>query len=153
MPLRTFERLLEIFLAFAPARFRSFRSSIPLAHFEDMPETLPELTFEGDVPISLEFTGVTEKNNIRTAMFRWTNHTNKDIHQVRVKTDVLDAAGTVIKQRDASPSGSRFLLDFGESEETIHVGSGPPEGTVSARATLQSITFVNATEWNATENQ
>lgn len=84
-------------------------------------------------------------------MFLWTNHTNKDIHLVSVKTEFLDATGKVIQERPVSPSGSRNLLDFGESKETIHLDSSPPEGTVSARATLQNIKFVDATKWNATE--
>jgi hypothetical protein len=40
---------------------------------------------------------------------------------------------------------------LGESQETILFGTGLPEGTISVRAKLQSITFADATTWAAAE--
>ncbi len=126
--------------------------SIPLTYFEDMPEVLPELEIDGDVPISFEFTKFVEQNGVRSAKFHWANRTNKDIHMVLVNVEYVDAAGKVLQSRESRPSGNRIMLDFGESEETNLIGQSVPEGAVSGKATLKSIEFVDGTEWHATEN-
>lgn len=125
--------------------------SIPLRYYEDMPEVLPELTIDGDVPIDIEFTKFIEQNNVRSAKFRWTNKTNKDIHMVLLNVEYVDADGKVLQSRESRPSGNRIMLDYGESEETVVFGQSVPEGATSGTATLKSIEFVDGTEWNASE--
>ncbi len=125
--------------------------SIPLAYYEDMPEVLPELEIDGDVPIDIEFTKFVEQNNVRSAKFRWTNKTNKDIHMVFLDVEYVDADGKVLQSRESRPSGNRIMLDYGKSEETVVFGQSVPEGATSGTATLKSIEFVDGTEWNASE--
>lgn len=123
--------------------------SIPLAYFDDMPDVLPELEIDGDVPVSIEFKEFVEQNGVRMAKFHWANKTNKDIHMILVSVEYVDAAGKVLQSRESRPSGNRIMLDFGESEETNLIGQSVPEGAVSGKATLKSIEFVDGTEWNA----
>jgi hypothetical protein len=125
--------------------------AIPLTYYDDMPEVLPELEIDGDVPIDIEFTKFIEQNNVRSAQFRWTNKTNKDIHMVQLDVEYFDADGKVLQSREIRPSGNRIMLDYGESEETGVFGQSVPESAASGTATLTSIEFVDGTEWNAAE--
>lgn len=122
---------------------------IPLTYFDDMPDVLPELEIDGDVPVRIEFKEFVEQNGVRSARFHWANKTNKDIHMILVNVEYVDAAGEVLQNRESRPSGNRMMLDFGESEETNLIGQSVPEGAVSGKATLKSIEFVDGTEWNA----
>jgi hypothetical protein len=123
--------------------------SIPLTYFEDMPEVLPELEIDGDVPISIEFAKFVEQNGVRSAKFRWTNKTNKDIHMALLNVEYFDADGKVLQSRESRPSGNRMMLELGKSAETSIFGQSVPEGAASGQATLKSIEFVDGTEWEA----
>ena len=125
--------------------------AIPLAHHEDMPEALLPVEFEGDHPISIEFVGVTKKDNTGQVTFRWTNHTNKDVHAVETKVDFLDADGVVLKERNMHKSADRILLEYGETKEMQFFEHSVPDGTVSVRGTLKSIEFADTTKWSAVE--
>lgn len=123
--------------------------AIPLSHHADMPMVLPELAFEGDLPVSIELARFSEQNNTTTAKFRWTNNTNKDIHSIKMNVAYLGADGTVLQKRDQLPSGNRILLEYQESEETSIFGHSVPDGAKSARVVLKSIEFVDGTIWES----
>lgn len=131
----------------ATAAFPFVFPATQLSYYQDMPEALPKLSFEGDTPVSFEFLDVVEQNGSRTARVRWTNHSNKDIHAVRANVEYLDAAGTVLSERETGPTGNHIALYYGESEDTILFGGGLPEGTESIRVTLRNLVFGDMTEW------
>ena len=125
--------------------------AIPLAHHEDMPKSLPPVEITGDTPISFEFVKVAEKNGFRQVTFRWTNHTNKDIHGVTTKVEFLDAGGAVLESKDVPASADRILLEYDQTVENQLLGSSAPEGTASARVTLKTIDFADTTQWSAAD--
>lgn len=124
---------------------------IPLAHHQDMPATLEPPTFEGDVPVAVEYVRIDENNNSKTAIFHWTNHSNKDIHGLSADIDYVDADGKTLETKDKKIAVGRVMLGYQESKETIFLGDFPPDGTVSANVRLKKVDFSDTTSWSAAD--
>lgn len=123
--------------------------AIPLAHHDDMPAALPDITFEGDAPIAIRFVRMESKHNDTSAVFQWTNQSNKDIHELVFQLSFLDKDGKVLKEQENTQPGNRILLRYQQSEETSLLGHFAPEGTASAQVTVKQVTFADTTQWNA----
>lgn len=131
------------------AQFEYRLPEIPFTYSIDQPEQLKEPVIDGHLPVTFEFVRIKEENGIRSTVFSWSNHTNKDVHLVKGKIEFLAADGSVIKEQNINQSGNHVLLGFEVTEETNFFGHSPPEETASARISLSSVEFADTTSWSA----
>jgi hypothetical protein len=134
-------------------------TDVPLSRFAEQPESLPELTFPGDVPLTLAMKGFAGKLEFRELKIEITNHTNKPALKIEFTSHYLDASGKELKDWPSNESGP---VDFQTSRPNPLVKAGAtvtvetmaffmPDETKTARFTLKSVEFADGTEWRVEE--
>lgn len=119
-------------------------SDIPIPNHTEMPEKLAELTFEGDVPVTLEFLEFTGEKGFRKNRFRLTNHSNKEVSSLYLNIDYLDESGKKLKDHATNYGG---VMPAGEKQEIEVAAFFMPEETKSVSVQIRQIHFSDATEW------
>lgn len=131
----------------------SFRMpQIPLAHHDQMPVTLDPAVFEGETPVTAEFTGMEDSDFYPDAKIRWKNHSNKDVQSVDYHIEYLGANGEMLEEDDKTHRAfgtTTPLLSVESPMDTHEFGFTAVEGTASVRVTVKAVTFVDTTNWPA----
>ncbi len=124
-------------------------SGIPLESYEQMPEAIEPLKFEGDAPITVEFVEFKGSGDSQKIVLRVANHTNKDLAVVHLQLNYYDASD---KKLDDSPHGhsrGRSFVSAGGTEDIEVSTFFMPDNTKSIRVDVKSASFADATEWEA----
>jgi hypothetical protein len=139
----------RIVTAFQPVEYTMTVAGIPLPNHDQMPESLPELSFDGDSPMTLEFVRIAGDENFREAVFRATNHTNKVVEALELTMQYLDENGD--KLEDQIASASEDPVPPGGTQEFEVAAYFMPDETKTVGAVLESIEFSDASNWFAEE--
>ena len=122
-------------------------TKIPLPQADQMPESIEPLSFEGDVPITIEFVRVQGEGNERRVVYKMTNNTNKGLESLHLQQEYLDAGGEVLDDFPHSQSGYGEMVAAGASEEIEVSAFFMPEETKTVRAAVETARFVDASLW------
>ncbi|MBW3539250.1 MAG: hypothetical protein KY476_03190 [Planctomycetes bacterium] len=127
---------------------------VPLPDHAQMPERLEEASFEGHpAPVTVEFVSLQRDDNFPKVQLRAVNHSNKDVRQIEMKFEYLDAAGKTLKDWPANWSGDGTASDeaaalpAGKSADIETTAFFLPEEAKSVRPVVQRIIFADASEW------
>lgn len=126
-------------------------AGIPLLLADQMPEIIEPLTFDGDVPLSIEFVRIEGEGDDRKVVYNFSNRSNKDLQMVNLQQYYLDADGNVLDDFPYSHSGFGTMPSAGETQEQTVSAFFMPEETKAVRAELQSARFVDASRWEKEE--
>lgn len=135
-------------------------AAIPLQHAAEQPEKVEELSFEGDVPVSVHFLEITEPDEsfgkIRVSVI---NHSNKDADNVSLNLIYLDGDGNEL---DSFPAGLSSTYSFedgemvtkpaaakGSTEKVETTAFSMPSETQNITVEVTSVDFVDGTSWSA----
>ncbi|MEZ6059631.1 MAG: hypothetical protein R3C19_04650 [Planctomycetaceae bacterium] len=121
---------------------------IPLPGHDEQPESIPELTFDGSAPLTVEFVKF-QKNEFDqdAAEVTISNTSNRDVRGYNVLLHYLNDAGEEI---DNFPFSS-FGVEFPAGETVTDALTTPflPEETKSVRIEVTQATFADLTSWSA----
>lgn len=124
---------------------------IALESHGQMPEAIEPLKFEGDAPITVEFVEFKGSGDSQKIVLRVSNHTNKDLSEVFLQLNYYDASD---KKLDDSPHshmwGGTSFPAAGGTDDIEASTFFMPDNTKSIRVDVQTASFADATEWEAT---
>ena len=135
-------------------------SGVALGRHEEMPASLEPLSYEGELPVVVEFLGFgSSGEGVPEMSIRLTNASNKDATRVVTEVVYLDAGGRAIgafphtwqlpRREGEASSGrsSRFVVARGMALEQVRPARFMPRKTVGVRIDVKEIEFSDATRW------
>jgi len=135
-------------------------SRMALPRHEEMPASLEGLSFEGELPVIVEFVGFQSSGEeVPEMSIRLINASNKDATRIVTEVVYLDAVGRAIGAfphtwhrpghdgEISSGSASRFVVARGMTLEQTRPALFMPRKTVRIRIDVKEIEFSDATRW------
>lgn len=119
-------------------------SDIAIPNHAEMPEKLAKLSFDGDVPVTLEFLEFTGQEGFKKLKFRLTNHSNKEASSLYLNIDYLDETDKKLKDHATNFGG---VMPAGEEKEIEVAAFFMPEETKSVKTMIKQVGFSDATKW------
>ena len=129
---------------------------VSLQRWQEQPEALATLEFNGSEPLELEFQAFTKRDEnfpeIELSIF---NASNKDAVEAFVNFVYLDPEGNELESfphtltGEFTFEGTTPLAAPGETIKQATVAHFMPPGTTDVRIEILKVTFVDASEWEA----
>jgi hypothetical protein len=139
------------------AEYEFRMEDIPLPSHAKMPEKLEPAMFPGhEVPVTVEFVKLGEKDIGRDVQLRVTNHADKDIRVIELKFEYLDAEGKVVGEWShnklmRTPGSETNPIVVAKHATTVSEVQAPfiPDETERVGVTVLRVGFIDATQWVA----
>lgn len=136
----------RIAVTLEPVEYEFAIRDLPVPNHEQMPEALTELTFDGATPLTLEYVKLAGNENFRQAVFKASNHSNKEIRNVSLMMHFLDSDGKELAKNSSFYTGD--AIPAGGELEIQAAAFFMPDGTESIRGSIELVEFADASEWN-----
>jgi hypothetical protein len=131
---------------------------VPLRHWQEQPKVLATLGFDGSIPLQVEFVRFTQADeHFPKVELRLRNHSNKDAVHASATFVYVDASGTELESfphtltGEFNFAGQAPLAVQGGTATLETVAHFMPPGTARIEIRVESVTFVDASQWHAKE--
>lgn len=123
---------------------------LPVPNHALMPEALPELSFDGGTPVTVQYVKLAGQDGFRKAVFTATNHSNKEVQNLLLMLHFLDADGNELSKNSSFYAGQG--IPAGGKQEIEATAFFIPEDAKTVTGTVDVVEFTDASEWNVLGN-
>lgn len=123
--------------------------SIPLKSFDQMPEVIEPLKFDGEAPLTIRFDSITGSDKNKKIKIEVTNESNRDVQAITMRIEYLDGAGKVLDHSPHTHSGNRRMAPVGETIPLSISAFFMPDNAKSCRVAATHVWFADHSEWVA----
>lgn len=126
---------------------------IPLARYDQQPERLEPLSFDGDAPLTVDFVRFTERGDFPKVELRLFNSSNKEAVSAQATFVYFDGNGIELESFPHSLSGefsfdgTQPLARAGATTTQEAVAFFVPPRTASITVRVDAVSFADASQW------